>query len=71
MVTPVEKIRNTIKCGKYHPINTLRTCEKIIEKIVKDQLKEYFEKHSLLSKYESGFRKRYSCETAINYVINR
>ena len=34
-------------------------------------MEKYFEKHSLLSKYQSGFRKRYSCETAINYVINR
>ena len=34
MVIPVEKIRNTIKCEEYRPINILRTCEKIIEKIV-------------------------------------
>ena len=71
MVTPVENIINTIKCEQYRPINTLRTCEKIIEKIVKDQLEEYFEKHSLLSKYQSGFRMRYSGQTPINYVINR
>ena len=63
MVTHIEKIRNTIKCEKYRPINTLSTREKIIEKIVNDQFEEYFEKHSLLSKYQPGFRKRYSCET--------
>ena len=71
MITPVEKIRNIIKCEEYRPINSLRTCEKITEKIVKDQLEENSEKHNLLSKYQSGFRKRFSCETAINYVINR
>ena len=49
----------------------LRTCKKIIEKIVMGQLEEYFEKHDLLSKYHLGFRKRYSYETVINYVINR
>ena len=38
----VEKIRNTIKCEEYCLINTLRTCEKIIEKIVKNQLKKIF-----------------------------
>ena len=47
MVTPVEKIKNTIKCEEYRPINILRTCEKI----VKNQLEEYFEKYNLLSKY--------------------
>ena len=59
LVTPVEMIRNSIKCEEYWPINNLRTCEKIIEKIVKDRLEEYFEKHSLLSKSQSSFRKRY------------
>ena len=54
MVTPVEKFRNTIKCEEYHPINTLRTSEKIIEMIVKNQLEKYFNKHSLLTKYQSG-----------------
>ena len=71
MVTPAEKIRNTIKCEEYRPIKTLSTCEKIIENIVKNQLEEYFEKYNLLSKYLPGFKKSYSCETAINYVINR
>ena len=66
MVTTVENIRNTNKCEEYCPINTFKTCEKIVT----NQLEEYFEKHTLLSKYQSGFRKEYSCETAINYVIN-
>ena len=36
MITTLQ-IRNTIK---YRPINTIRACEKIIEKIVKSQLEE-------------------------------
>ena len=64
VVTPVVNLKNAIKCEEYRTINMLRTCEKIVN----DQLEEYFEKHSLLSKYQSGFRKRYSCETAISYV---
>ena len=31
------KVKNVIKCEKYCPINNLR-CEKIIEKIVRNQL---------------------------------
>ena len=57
MVTPIVKIRNTIKCEQYHPINTLRTCEKIIEKIVKHQFEEYFEKYNLLLKYQSDLER--------------
>ena len=29
------------------------------------------EKSNLLSKYQSCFRKNFSCETAVNYVINK
>lgn len=70
-VTPIEKIAKTSKCEEFRPINTLKTCEKLIEKIVKQQLETYFEKNKLFSKAQSGFRKNYSCETAVNYVINR
>lgn len=71
MVFPIQKVKNTLKCEEYRPINTLKICEKVIEKIVKNQLEEYMEQHRLLSRFQSGFRKKYSCETAINYVINR
>ena len=37
VVTPIEKIRNAFKCEEYRPINTMRTCEKNIEKQVKNQ----------------------------------
>ena len=57
MVTPIEKISKTQKCEEYPPINTLNTCEKIIEKVVKGQLEEYMEKNNLFSKHQFGFRK--------------
>lgn len=71
MVTPIEKVAKTNKCEEYRPINTLKTFEKILEKVVKEQLEKYIEKNTLLSKYQSGFRKKFSCETAVNFVINQ
>ena len=32
VVTPVEKIKNTIKYEEYRPINTLRTCDKLLRR---------------------------------------
>lgn len=71
MITPIEKIANTKKCDEFRPINSLKTCEKIMEKVVKEQLEKYIEDNSILTRHQSGFRKNFSCETTVNYVINR
>ena len=42
-----------------------------MEKVVNEQLEHYLESKKMLSKYQSGFRKKFSCKTAINYLINR
>lgn len=70
-ITPIQKVHKTKRCEEFRPINTLKTCEKILEKVVKEQLYKYMEDSSILSKYQSGFRKKHSCETAVNYVVNR
>lgn len=71
MIIPIKKVAKTNKCEEYRPINTLKTCEKIIEKVVKEQLEYYIEQNRILSEYQSGFRKKHSCESAVNNVINR
>ena len=70
MITPVEKVPNTKRNEEFRHINTLRTVEKIIETVVKQQLMNYMEENNIFSEYQSGFRKNYSCETAANHVIN-
>lgn len=47
----------------------LPTCEKLIETIVKNQLVNYVEQNDILSDFQSGYRKGYSCENALNMVI--
>ena len=68
MVTLIEKVKNTNKCEEHRPINSLKTFEKVLETVVKQQLENYMK---LLSKYQSGFRRKFSCETAVNYVVSR
>lgn len=69
MVMLVEKINNKNKCA-YRPINNLKISEKILEKIIKNQLEDFMEKYKLLSKYQSAFRKWHSCEIAVIYNYN-
>ena len=35
MVKPIEKVAKTKRCDEYRPINIFKTCEKIMEKRLK------------------------------------
>jgi len=69
-VIPIEKVKNTIKCEDFRPINMLTIEEKILEQIVKVQLLKYIEDQNILCSQQSGFRSKYSCETALNLAID-
>lgn len=43
--------------------------EKIMEKVVYDQLLDFIQEHNILNDYQSGFRKGFNCETAIQYAL--
>jgi len=43
--------------------------EKVLELVVKEQLKMYLETNGIITEHQLGFRKYYSCETAIQTVI--
>lgn len=68
-IIPIAKVRNSIKCEEFRPINMISIQSKILEKIVKDQLIEYLENNNIISEYQSGFRKGHSCESLVNYVV--
>lgn len=70
-IVPIPKINKAIKCVDHRPINMLPTIEKLLETIVKDQLVEYIERNKILIDAQSGYRKRFSCETALNLVLNK
>lgn len=60
-----------MECEEFRPSNTMKILEKAIAMVAKMQLEQYLEDHRLISKHQFGFRKNYSCETAVNYIINR
>ena len=69
MITPIHKTAKTKLCEEFRPINTLKT--KKVKESRKNQLEKYMKSNALLHKYQSGFGKNFSCETAFNYIINR
>lgn len=70
-IVPVPKIQNSIEMCEYRPINTLPDIEKILELSVYDQVVDYFQVNNLFIGNQSGFRKKHSCETAVQLTITK
>jgi len=70
LITPIQKIQNTIKANEFRPINVLPTFEKILETVVYKQLIKYLDDNNILVPEQSGFRESHSCETALQCVLN-
>ncbi|KAK6175738.1 hypothetical protein SNE40_014131 [Patella caerulea] len=54
----------------YRPVSNLPFISKILEKVVKIQLVEHMQNHSLMYEYQSAYRNNHSTETALNHVFN-
>jgi len=62
-VLPIPKSGNELR-----PICILPVLSKAFEKILSAQITHYIENNSLISKFQSGFRPRHSCVTALIHV---
>lgn len=68
-IVPIQKIKGAVKSEDFRPINMLPTIEKILEKVVYNQLMDFITEHNILVEYQSGFRKSHSCESALQYLL--
>ena len=57
--------------NNYRPISLLSTTSKFLEKIVNNQLIEYFTKNSLFSDFQYGFRKNHSTQDINNVLLEK
>jgi len=48
----------------------LPTFEKVLELVVKKQLEKYLESNNIITEHQSAFSNGYSCETAIQIIID-
>ncbi|XP_076298596.1 uncharacterized protein LOC143217836 [Lasioglossum baleicum] len=69
-IIPIPKVDKPKRASDYRPINILPIYEKVLEIIVKKHIDDYWESNNILTEHQSGFRKNYSCETAIQTVID-
>ena len=64
------------KCSKtdpknHRPISLLPLMSKVPERIVHGQTMEFLDKHNILYKFQSGFRKNYSTDFCLPYVTDK
>jgi hypothetical protein len=65
IIRPLSKISNPQDISDFRPISIICIFAKIFAIIINDQIMNYLESNSLLHSHQSGFRKDYSCSTAL------
>ena len=69
-VTPIFKKGDCSLMSNYRPISLLPTISKIFERVIHDQMYEYFNEFNLLAEQQYGFRKKHSTEYAAIKLID-
>ena len=67
---PLPKSTDKTNPVNYRPISRLSVLSKLLEKHVHIYLNDYLEKRHLLHPFQYGFRRKYSCNTALAHLTN-
>ena len=68
-ITPIFKKLDRNSKSNYRPVSILPTLSKIYEKLLHQQMYEYFEK--IFSKYMCGFRRGHSTQHCLLYMLEK
>jgi hypothetical protein len=67
-VVPIYKKSCKTEAGNYRPVSILSVVSKIMERIMHDQLENYFSDYSLLYDFQSGFRPSFSTDSCLIHL---
>ena len=69
-VIPIFKSSDRSDPNNYRPISILPTLSKIFERHLTNQIKHFLQENNIIHKYQSGFREKHSCHTALTRIID-
>lgn len=69
-VISLYKKKSCTSPGNYHPNSILSVVSKVLEKAVHVQLEEHLVKHNSIYQFQSGFRQKFSTETALINLLD-
>ena len=64
-VIPIFKSGNKNLVSNYRPISLLTTLSKVLEKLIKDRVVKFFDKHNIWYEYQYGFKEKHSVSHAL------
>lgn len=70
VIKPLSKISKPTVLSDLRPISILPVLAKVAEKILYEQMVSFVEENDILPQNQSGFRRGYSCTTALIHIID-
>lgn len=69
-VLPLSKLDQPQDYSDLRPLSILPVLSKVLERIMCDQLNDFINKFNILPENQSGFRRNYSCTTALLNIVD-
>ena len=69
-VIPLPKTKDLANVGNFRPISLLSVLSKPLERHIQKHLQDYLENRKLLYSFQSGFRTKHSCHTALTRLVD-
>lgn len=65
IIIPIPKVKLPSAPSDFRPISILPSLSKVLERLMFNQMSQFFEMNSLLGEFQSGFRSKHSTSTAL------
>ena len=69
-IFPIYKKGDRTDASNYRPVTLTAICSKVLEHIIHSQIMQHFDKYSVLSDKQHGFRTKHSCESQLLLTVN-